>query len=205
MKITTLWGVFLELRAFTLAQSKIKSNPRSVPSISRAWRMEAPKRQGWRITVRAKSKGLDLRLSASNVLPRWGSGGERVSFFVRLRRRFFLQVKSENQSPASRVPAAGSAAPTLAKPFEFLKKTFRRLRWFSRKNAASKSDSKLSVGGFLSAVSKQYRRQVLDFSIFIWNENCLVLDYLIFRCCRGWLLLTRSSCRLELNLSQLTR
>ncbi|WOL14774.1 hypothetical protein Cni_G23555 [Canna indica] len=123
--------------------------------------MESPKRQGWRITVRAKSKGLDLRVAASNILPHWGSGGERISFFLRFRRYFFLRVKSVNQSPAIRVPAVRNAVSPLAKPFQFLKEAFRRRRWFSRKNVASRTGSKRSRFGSLFIFSKQHKFQGL--------------------------------------------
>ncbi|XP_074570365.1 uncharacterized protein LOC141826954 [Curcuma longa] len=102
--------------------------------------------RGWSITVRAKSKGLDLCLSASNLFPYWGSGGERISFFLRLRRRFFLQLESQNQRPARRVLALPNASSV--KPLQLAKRIFRRPRWFSRKKAAPKPGSS-------SAIAKQ--------------------------------------------------
>ncbi|KAG6483515.1 hypothetical protein ZIOFF_060163 [Zingiber officinale] len=113
--------------------------------------------RGWSITVRAKSKGLDLRLSASNLFPHWnssGGGGERISFFLRLRRRFFLQVESHNQRPARRVPALPNAASV--KPLQLAKRIFRLPRWFSWKKVAPKP-------GASSAIAKQ---QVLSSTLF---------------------------------------
>ncbi|THU51644.1 hypothetical protein C4D60_Mb06t33190 [Musa balbisiana] len=113
---------------------------------------EPPKHQAWRITVRAKSKSLDFRLTASNVLPHCGNGGERIAFFLRLRlRRFFLRVESKNQSPSGRVAAARNAAAPFTKPFQLLRAVFRRPRWLRRKNVASKSRSASSkIGSFFT-------------------------------------------------------
>nr|XP_018683435.1 PREDICTED: uncharacterized protein LOC103989895 isoform X3 [Musa acuminata subsp. malaccensis] len=112
--------------------------------------VEPPKHQAWRITVRAKSKSLDFRLTASNVLPHCGNGGERIAFFLRLR-RFFLRVESKNQSPSGRVAAVRNAAAPFAKPFQLLRAVFRRPRWLPRKNVASKSRSASSkIGSFFT-------------------------------------------------------
>ncbi|XP_065045289.1 uncharacterized protein LOC135581477 isoform X1 [Musa acuminata AAA Group] len=112
--------------------------------------VEPPKHQAWRITVRAKSKSLDFRLTASNVLPHCGNGGERIAFFLRLR-GFFLRVESKNQSPSGRVAAVRNAAAPFAKPFQLLRVVFRRPRWLPRKNVASKSRSASSkIGSFFT-------------------------------------------------------
>ena len=61
-----------------------------------------PKLHSWSLSVRAKSRGFDLKLNASNVFPNLGKGGEKISLLLRLRRFLFLEVKSENRDPARR-------------------------------------------------------------------------------------------------------
>lgn len=47
--------------------------------------------------MQAKSKLFNLKLNASNLFPNLGTGGEKISFSLRLRRFLFLKVKSENE------------------------------------------------------------------------------------------------------------
>ncbi|XP_042421987.1 uncharacterized protein LOC122009770 isoform X2 [Zingiber officinale] len=146
--------IYISINSNLLKNEHWNGNRRSRAIIETAEMKEPRPRnegRGWSITVRAKSKGLDLRLSASNLFPHWngsGGGGERISFFLRLRRRFFLQVESQNQRPARRVPALPNASSV--KPLELAKRIFRRPRWFSRKKAAPKP-------GASSAIAKQHQ------------------------------------------------
>ncbi|XP_073008880.1 uncharacterized protein [Typha latifolia] len=87
------------------------------------------KHRSWRITVKARSKGLDLRFSAANVFPSWGKGGERISVFLLLRRFFFLilSVECENRE-------AVPAAKPRARFFRFLGKLFGSRKGVSRRS-----------------------------------------------------------------------
>nr|XP_029120339.1 uncharacterized protein LOC105044818 isoform X3 [Elaeis guineensis] len=61
--------------------------------------MESSKHQSWKISVHARSKGVDFRIDASNILPHWGKGGEKISLFLRLFRFFSLKAESKNRNP----------------------------------------------------------------------------------------------------------
>jgi hypothetical protein len=50
----------------------------------------------WSVTACMTYRGrLEIRAAAENILSGWGHGGERLSFFVRLRRRLRLVVTSQ--------------------------------------------------------------------------------------------------------------
>ncbi|XP_078178408.1 uncharacterized protein LOC144572635 [Carex rostrata] len=59
-----------------------------------------PQPKSWAISVRCRSKGLDFRMNAANILPNWGNGGERISLFLRLKRMFLLRIESEFGDPS---------------------------------------------------------------------------------------------------------
>ncbi|XP_042431590.1 uncharacterized protein LOC122017934 isoform X2 [Zingiber officinale] len=181
--------IYISINSNLLKNEHWNGNRRSRPIIETAEMKEPRPRnegRGWSITVRAKSKGLDLRLSASNLFPHWnssGGGGERISFFLRLRRRFFLQVESHNQRPARRVPALPNAASV--KPLQLAKRIFRLPRWFSWKKVAPKpgassaiakqQDLVAAMAGILSLKKKKRRKRKNRLGISIHAFASLIL------------------------------
>lgn len=97
-------------------------------------RMESSKHQSWKISVHARSKGLDFRINASNILPHWGEGGEKISLFLRLFRFFSLKVESKNRNPLRKTKRK-------SKLFHFLAKIFPRPRELIRSKLATKKRS----------------------------------------------------------------
>ncbi|KAG1338958.1 hypothetical protein COCNU_04G012640 [Cocos nucifera] len=93
--------------------------------------MESSKHQSWKISVHARSKGLDFRIDASNILPQWGKGGEKISLFLRLFRFFSLKAESKNRNPPRKTKRK-------SKLFHLLAKTVTRPRELIRNKPATK-------------------------------------------------------------------
>ncbi|XP_008782657.2 uncharacterized protein LOC103702131 [Phoenix dactylifera] len=98
--------------------------------------MESSKHQSWKISVQARSKGLDFRIDASNILPQWGKGGEKISLFLRLFRFFSLKVESKNRIPPRKTKRK-------SKLFRFLAKIFPRPGELIRSKLATKKRSQV--------------------------------------------------------------
>lgn len=77
--------------------------------------MEASKLQSWKISIHVKSKSLHFRVNASNILPHWGKGGEKISLFLRLFRFFSLKVESENLNRLGKTKRKSKLLRLLAK------------------------------------------------------------------------------------------